>query len=80
MVGTLDPFSVARFLDAQTRFYVKALCELRAGRKESHWMWFIFPQLRGLGRSESARYFGISSLKEAEIYLRHGRLAKRQPA
>ena len=76
-MGPLDPFNVERFLDAQARFYGKALRELRAGRKESHWMWFIFPQLRGLGRSESAKYFGITSLREAESYLNHPVLGTR---
>jgi uncharacterized protein (DUF1810 family) len=51
--------------------------ELRAGRKESHWMWFIFPQLRGLGRSESSRYYGLASLKEAASYLAHPILGAR---
>ena len=76
-MGPLDPFNVERFLDAQARFYGMALRELRAGRKESHWMWFIFPQLRGLGRSESAKYFGITSLREAESYLGHPVLGTR---
>ncbi|MDP9090391.1 MAG: DUF1810 domain-containing protein [Pseudomonadota bacterium] len=62
---------------AQARFYGGALRELRAGHKEGHWMWFIFPQLRGLGRSESARYFGISSLREAESYMSHPILGTR---
>ena len=73
----VDPFNLERFLDPQQRFYGKALRELRAGRKESHWMWFIFPQLRGLGPSESAKYFGISSLREAQSYLSHPLLGTR---
>ena len=77
MASNLDPFNVERFLDAQARFYGEALRELRAGRKESHWMWFVFPQLAGLGRSDSAKYFGISCLREAESYLRHPILGAR---
>src|ERR1044072_4435335 len=64
-----DPFNLRRFLDAQSRDYETALVELRAGEKRSHWMWFVFPQLRGLGRSDRARHFGIASLAEALAYL-----------
>jgi uncharacterized protein (DUF1810 family) len=72
-----DPFNLSRFLVAQSRFYSKAMRELRAGRKEGHWMWFIFPQLRELGRSESSRFYGLASLKEAETYLGHPILGAR---
>lgn len=64
-------FDLERFVDAQRGTYDAALAELRAGHKRSHWMWFVFPQLRGLGRSETARYFGIEGLEEAQAYLRH---------
>lgn len=66
-----DPFHLQRFVDAQNPVYGNVLEELRAGCKRSHWMWFIFPQLAGLGSSSMARKFGISSLKEAEAYLNH---------
>jgi uncharacterized protein (DUF1810 family) len=72
-----DPFNLGRFLVAQSRFYAKAMRELQAGRKHGHWMWFIFPQLRGLGRSESSRFYGLASLKEAETYLGHPILGPR---
>jgi uncharacterized protein (DUF1810 family) len=60
-----DPFNLERFLDAQASTYETALAELRAGGKRSHWMWFIFPQMRGLGHSDRAQFFGIGSLEEA---------------
>ena len=63
-------FDLRRFLDAQARgVHEQALAELRAGRKRSHWMWFVFPQLRGLGRSETSQFFGIEGLDEAQAYL-----------
>jgi uncharacterized protein (DUF1810 family) len=64
-----DPYNLARFLTAQAGSYPAAVAELRAGRKTSHWMWFVFPQLAGLGRSTTARFYGISSLDEARAYL-----------
>ena len=66
-----------RFVDAQRDVYATALAELRAGRKRSHWMWFIFPQLEGLGRSEMARRYAIRSADEAAAYLAHPVLGKR---
>jgi uncharacterized protein (DUF1810 family) len=65
----LDPFDLARFRAAQAGVYEQARDELRAGRKRGHWMWFMFPQLRGLGSSDMARRYGIGSLPEAEAYL-----------
>ncbi|HET9851907.1 MAG TPA: DUF1810 domain-containing protein, partial [Candidatus Limnocylindrales bacterium] len=62
-------FDLQRFSDAQAGVYEQALVELRAGRKQSHWMWFIFPQLRGLGRSETSRFYGLDGLAEARAYL-----------
>jgi uncharacterized protein (DUF1810 family) len=66
-----DAFSLHRFIDAQDAggTYEKALAELRAGRKVSHWMWFVFPQLAGLGRSSMAKMYAIGSLAEARAYL-----------
>ena len=61
--------SLQRFLDAQQDVYPAALAELRAGTKRSHWMWFVFPQLAGLGRSATARHFAIRDLAEARAYL-----------
>ena len=66
-----------RFIDAQEPVYPQVLAELRRGRKTSHWMWFIFPQLRGLGSSATANHFGISSRAEAEAYLAHPVLGAR---
>ena len=64
-----DPFDLQRFITAQNRVIDQVRAELNAGRKTSHWMWFIFPQLRGLGYSETANYYGISGLDEAIAYL-----------
>jgi len=72
-----DPFNLQRFLDAQQGCFEDALDEIRAGRKRTHWMWFVFPQLAGLGRSETARYFGIRSPEEARAYLDHPSLGPR---
>lgn len=66
-----DPFDLDRFVMAQAPMYDIALAELMGGRKVTHWMWFIFPQLRGLGRSSTAQRFGIASLDEARAYLAH---------
>lgn len=72
-----DPFDLARFVEAQRRDYQQALDELRAGAKRSHWIWYVFPQLRGLGRSEMAEHYGISGLDEARAYLAHPLLGPR---
>jgi uncharacterized protein (DUF1810 family) len=72
-----DPFDLRRFVDAQDRVYDTVLAELRSGRKRSHWIWFVFPQLRGLGRSPTAIRYGISSLAEAKAYLDHDVLGPR---
>jgi uncharacterized protein (DUF1810 family) len=66
-----------RFVEAQDPVYEQVLAELRAGRKRTHWMWFIFPQLRGLGSSAMAERYGIASRQEAEEYLRHPVLGPR---
>ena len=67
-----DPFDLQRFLDAQAPVYPQVLAELRGGRKQSHWMWFIFPQFAGLGHSAMAQRFAIASRDEAVAYLGHG--------
>ena len=71
------PFDLERFVAAQEGVYEGALRELRAGRKTGHWIWFIFPQLAGLGRSEVSRFYGIESVDEAQAYLEHPVLGAR---
>ena len=72
-----DPFRLQRFVDAQEGIYEKALGELRSGRKQTHWMWFVFPQLDGLGRSSTARFYAIRHAGEAAAYLQHPKLGPR---
>lgn len=72
-----DPFDLQRFITAQELVYAAVTAELRAGRKTTHWMWFIFPQLRALGRSITALRYGIASRAEAEAYARHPVLGAR---
>jgi uncharacterized protein (DUF1810 family) len=72
-----NPYELQRFVDAQEPVYGTVLGELRGGRKRSHWIWFIFPQLRGLGRSPTAVKYGISSREEARAYLAHQILGPR---
>ena len=72
-----DSDSLIRFLDAQSNSYEQALSEIKSGRKRSHWMWFIFPQLQGLGYSETARFYAIKDLQEARLYLQHPVLGPR---
>ena len=66
-----------RFIDAQDGIFETALAEIQSGRKQSHWMWFVFPQLAGLGHSPTAQYYGIASLDEARAYLEHPLLGHR---
>jgi uncharacterized protein (DUF1810 family) len=72
-----DPYNLSRFVDAQDPVLQEVLAELRHGRKTSHWMWFVFPQIQGLGYSATARHFAISSLQEAKAYLDHPVLGQR---
>jgi uncharacterized protein (DUF1810 family) len=72
-----DSFDPTRFLQAQEAVMPAVRAELRAGRKRSLWMWFVFPQLAGLGRSETARFYGLGSLEEARAYLAHDVLGPR---
>lgn len=72
-----DPYHLRRFVEAQEGVYEEAVRELRAGCKRGHWMWFIFPQLKGLGRTVTAGHFGIGSLAEARAYLDHPVLGPR---
>jgi uncharacterized protein (DUF1810 family) len=74
-----DPHDLTRFVSAQDDggVYARVLAELRQGRKTSHWMWFVFPQIAGLGHSAMSRQYAISSLEEARAYMRHGTLGPR---
>ena len=77
MPGTSDPFNLKRFLEAQTDDYATALAELEAGKKTSHWMWYIFPQFDGLGHSSMSKRYAIKSVEEAKAYLAHPVLGPR---
>ncbi len=73
-------YNLDRFIDAQENMYATyqvALKEIKAGRKVSHWIWYIFPQIKGLGKSYEANYYGIANLEEAKLYLEHEVLGKR---
>jgi uncharacterized protein (DUF1810 family) len=72
-----DPYSLDRFVEAQQPIYGQVCTELRHGRKASHWMWFVFPQIQGLGHSPIARHFAVASLAEAQTYLDHPSLGPR---
>ena len=76
-MNTPDTFNLQRFLDAQENDYAEALHEIKQGYKQSHWIWFIFPQMRGLGRSPMAENYGIKSIEEARAYLENPILKKR---
>lgn len=68
--------TLSRFLDAQNQVYMKALEEIKGGRKTSHWMWYIFPQIKSLGQSDTAKFYAIQDMAEATAYLRHPVLGK----
>src|SRR5262245_23716868 len=70
-MSTSDEHDLSRFVEAQRSTYERALAEVRSGRKRSHWMWYVFPQLAGLGRSAMSERYAIASLAEAAAYLRH---------
>lgn len=72
-----DPYKLDRFVDAQRGVYDTALAEIRAGRKQTHWMWFVFPQIDGLGSSPTSRFYAIKSAAEAQAYLAHPVLGER---
>lgn len=72
-----NDFDLSRFTDAQQSSYATALAELRAGHKRTHWIWYVFPQLRGLGRSSTAERYGLTGLAEARAYLAHPVLGER---
>jgi uncharacterized protein (DUF1810 family) len=69
--------SLKRFEDAQEKVFETALAEIKSGHKRSHWIWYIFPQLKGLGLSHNSEYYGIAGIEEAEAYLKHPVLGKR---
>lgn len=71
-----DNYKLTHFLTAQNQVYLKALLEIQQGQKQSHWMWFIFPQLKRLGTSGAANYYGIKNLEEAKVYIKHPVLGK----
>ena len=73
----IQQYNLQRFLDAQENTYSRAYSELDQGRKQSHWMWFIFPQILGLGQSETSKFYGIKSLEEATLFLSHPILGSR---
>ena len=77
MIPPPDPHALTRFIEAQHAIYTQALAELRAGRKRSHWMWFIFPQIAGLGASAMPRVYAIRDLDEARAFLAHPVLGAR---
>ncbi len=72
-----DPFRLQRFVDAQESVWQTALSELKEGRKRTHWIWFVFPQMRGLGLSPTSEFYGVASLDEARAYLAHPVLGAR---
>ena len=72
-----DPFDLSRFISAQNEIYDQVLAELRSGRKRTHWMWFVFPQMDGLGFSATTKYYAIKSREEARRYLNHPLLGPR---
>ena len=76
-MNKVDINSLERFLDAQKHMYERALKEIRNGKKRTHWMWYIFPQLRGLGRSKMSYVYGINGIEEAKAYLEHPVLSAR---
>jgi uncharacterized protein (DUF1810 family) len=76
-VDAIDPFNLNRFVQAQAHIYANVLAELSCGFKQTHWMWFVFPQIDGLGVSETTKRYAIKSLAEARAYLEHAVLGER---
>ncbi len=75
--SSTDPFNLSRFVEAQEQNYDQALAEIKSGRKRSHWMWYVFPQLDGLAFSSTSKFYAIKSLDEARAYLEHPVLGPR---
>ena len=76
-IGRDDPFDLKRFTSAQKSVYDSVLAELKSGRKRTHWMWYVFPQMDGLGYSSTTRYYALKSMEETRQYLNHPVLGKR---
>jgi uncharacterized protein (DUF1810 family) len=76
-VNNTDSYNLQRFIDAQQNSYAAALAEIKNGYKKSHWMWYIFPQIAGLGYSQTSQFYAIKDLTEATLYLQHELLGKR---
>ena len=76
-IGSDDRFGLTRFTRAQAGIYDRVLGELKSGQKRTHWMWYVFPQLDGLGRSKTAKHYAIKSIEEAQAYLNHPLLGSR---
>lgn len=76
-VSAGDPYDLRRFVDAQEKVYDRALAEIKSGFKRSHWMWYVFPQIAGLGFSSTSQHYAIKSLDEAKAYLAHPTLGRR---
>ena len=76
-IGREDPFDLGRFISAQAGVYDRVLAEIRSGQKRTHWMWFIFPQIDGLGHSATSKHYAIKSIEEARAYLNHPVLGPR---
>jgi uncharacterized protein (DUF1810 family) len=77
MSGSEDPYNLARFVSAQKDNYAEALAEVQSGRKRSHWIWYIFPQIDGLGWSATSKFYAIKNIEEARAYLNHPILGQR---
>ena len=77
VIGRDDPFDLDRFISAQERVYDRVLTELRSGQKRSHWMWYIFPQIDGLGHSSTTKHYSIKTMEEARHYINHSILGTR---
>jgi len=77
ILNMTSPYNLKKFIDAQESMFRNALIEIKNGRKQSHWMWFIFPQIAGLGYSEMSKLYAINDINEASLYLAHPVLGKR---
>ena len=73
----MDQYNLSRFIEAQETTYERAMLELARGRKDSHWIWYVFPQINGLGNSETTKFYSIKSLEEGRAYLKHPILGQR---
>ncbi|MGB3508233.1 MAG: DUF1810 domain-containing protein [Microcoleaceae cyanobacterium] len=76
-IGNNNPFDLSRFISAQERIYENVIAELKSGKKRTHWMWYIFPQIDGLAKSKTSKHYAIKSIEEARQYLNHPVLGRR---